>query len=79
MKKLSFFLFIALVIASIFSANAQRAEYDVIPLIACLFGYSVHYGYYTPLAHKTAYVEKQHNAQYCANPMYGIYVVCFNA
>lgn len=32
MKKLSFFLFIALVIAGIFSANAQRAEYDVIPL-----------------------------------------------
>ena len=32
MKKLSFFLFIALVIASTLSANAQRAEYDVIPL-----------------------------------------------
>ena len=32
MKKLSFFLFIALVIAGTFSANAQRAEYDVIPL-----------------------------------------------
>ena len=32
MKKLSFFLFIALVIAGTLSANAQRAEYDVIPL-----------------------------------------------
>ena len=32
MKKLSFFLFIALVIASTLSASAQRAEYDVIPL-----------------------------------------------
>lgn len=32
MKKLSFFFFIALVIAGAFSANAQRAEYDVIPL-----------------------------------------------
>ena len=32
MRKLSFFLFIALVIAGTFSANAQRAEYDVIPL-----------------------------------------------
>lgn len=32
MKKLSFFLFVALAIAGIFSANAQRAEYDVIPL-----------------------------------------------
>ena len=32
MKNISFFLFVALVIASIFSANAQRAEYDVIPL-----------------------------------------------
>ena len=32
MRKLSFFLFIALVIASTLSANAQRAEYDVIPL-----------------------------------------------
>ena len=32
MKKLSFFLFIALVIAGTLPANAQRAEYDVIPL-----------------------------------------------
>lgn len=32
MRKLSFFLFIALVIAGTLSANAQRAEYDVIPL-----------------------------------------------
>ena len=32
MKKLSFFLFIALVIVGTLSANAQRAEYDVIPL-----------------------------------------------
>ena len=32
MKKLSFFLFIGLVIAGTLSANAQRAEYDVIPL-----------------------------------------------
>ena len=32
MKKLSFFLFIALLIAGTLSANAQRAEYDVIPL-----------------------------------------------
>lgn len=32
MKKLTFFLFIALVIAGTLSANAQRAEYDVIPL-----------------------------------------------
>lgn len=32
MKKLSFFLFIALVIAGTLSANAQSAEYDVIPL-----------------------------------------------
>ena len=32
MKKLSFFLFIALVIAGTLSANAQRVEYDVIPL-----------------------------------------------
>ena len=32
MNKLSFFLFIALVIAGTLSANAQRAEYDVIPL-----------------------------------------------
>lgn len=32
MRKLSFFLFIALVITGILSANAQRAEYDVIPL-----------------------------------------------
>lgn len=32
MKKLFFFLFIALVIAGTLSANAQRAEYDVIPL-----------------------------------------------
>ena len=32
MKNLSFFLFIALVIAGTLSANAQRAEYDVIPL-----------------------------------------------
>ena len=32
MKKLSFFLFIALVISGTLSANAQRAEYDVIPL-----------------------------------------------
>ena len=32
MKKLSFFLFIALVTAGTLSANAQRAEYDVIPL-----------------------------------------------
>lgn len=32
MKKLSIFLFIALVIAGTLSANAQRAEYDVIPL-----------------------------------------------
>ena len=32
MKNLSFFLFVALAIAGIFSANAQRAEYDVIPL-----------------------------------------------
>ena len=32
MKKLSFFIFIALVIAGTLSANAQRAEYDVIPL-----------------------------------------------
>ncbi len=32
MKKLSFFLFSALVIAGTLSANAQRAEYDVIPL-----------------------------------------------
>lgn len=32
MKKLSFFLFIALVIAGTLSANAQCAEYDVIPL-----------------------------------------------
>ena len=32
MKKLSFFLFIALVIAGTLSANAQRSEYDVIPL-----------------------------------------------
>lgn len=32
MKKLSFFLFIALVIAGTLSANAQRAEYDIIPL-----------------------------------------------
>ncbi|MEE0985828.1 MAG: beta-N-acetylhexosaminidase [Bacteroidaceae bacterium] len=32
MKKLSFFLFVALAITGIFSANAQRAEYDVIPL-----------------------------------------------
>ena len=32
MKKLSFFLFIALVIAGTLFANAQRAEYDVIPL-----------------------------------------------
>ena len=32
MQKLSFFLFIALVIAGTLSANAQRAEYDVIPL-----------------------------------------------
>lgn len=32
MRKLSFFLFIALVIACTLSANAQRAEYDVIPL-----------------------------------------------
>lgn len=32
MKKLSFFLFIALIIAGTLSANAQRAEYDVIPL-----------------------------------------------
>lgn len=32
MKKLSFFLFIVLVIAGTLSANAQRAEYDVIPL-----------------------------------------------
>lgn len=32
MRKLSFFLFIALVIAGTISANAQRAEYDVIPL-----------------------------------------------
>ena len=32
MKNLFFFLFVALAIAGIFSANAQRAEYDVIPL-----------------------------------------------
>lgn len=32
MRKLSFFLFISLVIAGTLSANAQRAEYDVIPL-----------------------------------------------
>lgn len=32
MRKLSFFLFIALIIAGTLSANAQRAEYDVIPL-----------------------------------------------
>lgn len=32
MRKLSFFLFIALVIAGTLSAHAQRAEYDVIPL-----------------------------------------------
>ena len=32
MKKLSFFLFIALVISGTLSANVQRAEYDVIPL-----------------------------------------------
>lgn len=32
MRKLSFFLFIALVIAGTLSANAQHAEYDVIPL-----------------------------------------------
>lgn len=32
MRKLSFFLFIALVIAGTLSANAQRAEYNVIPL-----------------------------------------------
>lgn len=32
MKKLSIFLFIAMVIAGTLSANAQRAEYDVIPL-----------------------------------------------
>lgn len=32
MRKLSIFLFIALVIAGTLSANAQRAEYDVIPL-----------------------------------------------
>ena len=32
MKNLSFFLFVTLAIAGIFSANAQRAEYDVIPL-----------------------------------------------
>lgn len=32
MRKLSFFLFIALVIVGTLSANAQRAEYDVIPL-----------------------------------------------
>lgn len=32
MRKLPFFLFIALVIAGTLSANAQRAEYDVIPL-----------------------------------------------
>jgi hexosaminidase len=32
MKNLSFFLFVALVIAGTLSANAQRAEYDVIPL-----------------------------------------------
>ena len=32
MNKLSFFLFIGLVIAGTLSANAQRAEYDVIPL-----------------------------------------------
>lgn len=32
MRKLSFFLFIALVIAGTLSANAQSAEYDVIPL-----------------------------------------------
>ena len=32
MKKLFFFLFIALVIAGTLSANAQRAEYNVIPL-----------------------------------------------
>ncbi len=32
MRKLPFFLFIALVIASTLSASAQRAEYDVIPL-----------------------------------------------
>lgn len=32
MRKLSFFLFIALVIAGTLSTNAQRAEYDVIPL-----------------------------------------------
>lgn len=32
MRKLSFFLFIALVITGTLSANAQRAEYDVIPL-----------------------------------------------
>lgn len=32
MRKLSFFLFIALVIAGTLSANAQRAGYDVIPL-----------------------------------------------
>lgn len=32
MKKLSIFLFIAMVIAGTLSSNAQRAEYDVIPL-----------------------------------------------
>ena len=32
MKNLFFFLFVALVIAGTLSANAQRAEYDVIPL-----------------------------------------------
>lgn len=32
MKNISFFIFVALAITGIFSANAQRAEYDVIPL-----------------------------------------------
>ena len=59
--------------------QCRGIEYYVVPFDLCFPCYSIDYGYDNSLTDKTTSVEKQCNAQYDANPMYGIYAVGLNA